>query len=590
MATPAGFSLTIAFVAQFFMPHLASAQTASASIQVTVAQPQPVAAGTNFDYVVEVSNEGPADAANPTLTFPLPSGVSFQSDVVPPGWSCNSIPAGTLAPTLTCSAPTLPPGTVFFTITASTPPTAVGTFSTTATVSSTTPDPDDNDNSANVDVIIATQSDFSMALAASPNPVNAGANLTWTMTVTNHGPSTGMIADASLPLPPSTTFVSVSAPPGWSCVAPPVATNGTVTCSLTGTLNVSATAVLTVVSNVTSSLPAGSTISGTATVSSADDLFPINDSASASVQSAILFDAGITKTLTPSNAFPGLPLQYTIAVTNNGPSDASSVTLTDVLPAALRFASLSVPGGWSCVTPSVGANGTVSCSIPSLTASAVASFTLNVTIAPAATAGTPINNTATVATLPGDTNGANNSATATGIVATPPNVTATKSVAGGSGHPEGSTVTYTIVLSNSGSLAQGDNPGNELTDVLPSTLTLVSATATSGTAVANIPGNTVTWNGAIAGGGNVTVTIQAIVKSGTLGSTISNSASISFDSDANGTNDATRTSDDPSTAAASDPTAFLVVAAVPALSSVMLILLAAALAAMALIVMRSRIS
>lgn len=270
----------------FFSPNETSAQVASASIQVTVTQPQPVAAGANFDYVIDVSNEGPADAANMVLTFPFPSGVSFQSEVVPAGWSCNSIAPGTMAPTVTCTTPVLTPGTASFTITASTAPTASGTFSTTATVSSTTPDPNDNDNSASIDVIVSTQSDFSMALAASPNPVNAGANLTWMMTVTNNGPSTGMSATADLPLPPSTTFVSISAPAGWSCTTPSAGANGTVSCSLTATLNVSATAVFVVVSKVSSSLPAGSTIAATATVSSPDDAILINDQATASVQSA----------------------------------------------------------------------------------------------------------------------------------------------------------------------------------------------------------------------------------------------------------------------------------------------------------------
>jgi uncharacterized repeat protein (TIGR01451 family) len=581
------FSVVMGLAAVFlFSPNDAAAQSASASIQVTVAQPQPVAAGANFDYVINVSNEGPADAANATLTFPLPSGVSFQSEVIAAGWSCNSIAPGTLAPTVTCTVPTLPPGTASFTITASTPPSAVGTFSTTATVSSTTPDPNDNDNSAQVNVIISTQSDFSMALAASPNPVNAGANLTWTMTTTNNGPSTGMSATASLPLPPSTTFVSVSAPAGWSCITPSVGSNGTVACSLTGTLNVSATALFTVVSNVSSSLPAGSTISATATSSSPDDLIPANDSATASVQSTVLFDLGVTKTLTPSLVLPGGPLQYTIAVTNNGPSDASGVTMTDVLPAALRFASLSSPGGWSCTTPAVGSNGTVTCSLPSMTAGNVANFTLNVVIAPATTAGTPINNTASVATSPPDSNSSNNSATASAVVASPPNVFASKSILGGATHPENSVVTYSIVLTNSGTLAQGDNPGNELTDVLPPSLTLLSASATSGTAVANVGTNTVTWNGAIAGGGSVTITIQASVLSGTTGTTISNSATVSYDSDANGTNDATRQSDDPSTSAPSDPTSFLVAGSVPALSTWMLVLLASALAMMALLMMR----
>ena len=570
----------------FFSPNEAAAQLASASIQVTVAQPQPVAAGTNFDYVVNVSNEGPDDAVNPTLTFPLPSGVSFESEVVPVGWSCNSIAPGTMAPTVTCTAATLPPGTVSFTITASTPPTAAGTFSTTATVSSTTPDPNGNDNSAEVDVTVSIQSDFSMALTASPNPVTAGTNLTWTMTVTNNGPSTGMNATASLPLPSSTTFVSVSAPAGWSCTTPAVGANGTVACSLTGTLNASAAAPFTVVSNVSSSLPAGSTISATATISSPDDMVPANDSATASVQSAASADLGITKTLAPSPALPGTTLQYTIVVTNNGPSDASNVTMTDVLPASLLFASLSSPGGWSCTTPPAGSSGTVTCSLPSMTAGNAATFTLNATINPAATAGTSINNTATVASSVADSNSANNSATAPATVATPPNVTASKSIVGGATHPEGALITYTIVLTNSGSIAQGDNPGNELTDVLPSSLTLVSASATSGTAVANLSTNTVTWNGAIAGGGSVTITIQAIVKNGTSGTTISNSATVSFDSDANGTNDTTRPSDDPATSTPSDPTSFLVVGIVPALSRSMMTLLAAALVVMALVMMR----
>src|SRR5437879_3787278 len=64
--------------------------SASASVDVSVAQMQPVAAGANFDYVIHVNNEGPDDAASIALTFPLPAGVVFQSDSVPGGWSCTS--------------------------------------------------------------------------------------------------------------------------------------------------------------------------------------------------------------------------------------------------------------------------------------------------------------------------------------------------------------------------------------------------------------------------------------------------------------------------------------------------------------------
>jgi uncharacterized repeat protein (TIGR01451 family) len=574
-------------IALFFLSSpAATAQSSAASIQVSVAEPQPVAAGANFDYVVSVSSEGPDDAMNMVMTLPLPSGVSFQSEVVQAGWSCNAIAPGTMAPTITCTNPDFAPGTATFTITASTPPSAApGTYSTTATVSSTTPDPNDNDNTAQVDVTISVQSNFGMALMASPNPVNAGSNLTWTMTVTNNGPSNGSTATADLPLPAPTTFVSVSAPAGWSCSTPPVGTNGTVSCSLTTTLNVSATATFTVVSNVPSSVASGTTLSATATVSSPDDGFPVNDSATASVQTAIVFDLGVTKTRTAAIASPGSSQQYTIVVTSSGPSDAPSVTLIDVLPAPLRFTSLVSPGGWSCTTPAPGANGTITCSIPSLIAGNVSTFTLNVVIDPATAAGTTINNTATVASSGPDSNNANNSSTSSAVVGTPPNVFATKS-AGGS-HAEGGVVIYTIVLTNTGTIAQTDNPGNELTDILPSSLTLLSATATSGTAVANLGTNTVSWNGAIAGSGSVTITIQASIKTGTSGTTVSNQATVFYDANATGTNGFQRPSDDPSTAAPFDPTSFVVTGIVPALSHLMLALLGVMIAAIALMTMKT---
>jgi len=579
------FSLAVAISAFLFVPSQAIAQSASASIQVSVTQPQPVAAGANFDYVINVSNEGPDDALNMTLTLPLPSGVLFQSAAAAAGWSCTNPSVGSNG-TVSCTAPTLAPGTASFTITASTAPTApAGTYSTTATITSTTPDPSDNDNSAQVDVIISTQSDFSITLAASPNPVNAGTNLTWTLIVTNNGPSTGTTASVSLPLPASTTFVSVAPPAGWSCITPPIGTNGTVTCSLTTSLSPSSQAIFTVVSKVDSSTASGSTLSGTATVSSPDDLFPINDSATVSVQTTTLADLSVTKSVAPATDVPGSALQYTIIVANNGPSDAAAVTMLDALPAALHFTSLVVPGGWSCTTPAPGANGTVTCSLASMAAGSSSSFTLNVIIDPATAAGTTISNTAQTGSSTPDANSANNSATASVVVAAPTNVTASKSVNGGI-HAEGSQVTYTIVLTNTGSVAQGDNPGNELTDVLPSSLSLISATATSGTAVSNVGTNTVTWNGSIAAGGTVTITIQAFVKQGTIGTTISNQATVSYDSDANGTIDASHVSDDPSTAAPGDATSFQVVGSVPALSQMMLFLLAAALAVMSLIVMR----
>ena len=136
-------------------------------------------------------------------------------------------------------------------------------------------------------------------------------------------------------------------------------------------------------------------------------------------------------------------------------------------------------------------------------------------------------------------------------------VTGTKTVAGILA--SGTSVTYTVVLTNGGLSAQADNPGNEFTDVLPSTLTLVSAAASSGTAVATVASNTVTWNGGIAAGGSVTITITATINTTTLpGTVVTNQGSIAFDSDGNGSNESATTTDDPAVAGTNDPTSFTV--------------------------------
>jgi len=123
----------------------------------------------------------------------------------------------------------------------------------------------------------------------------------------------------------------------------------------------------------------------------------------------------------------------------------------------------------------------------------------------------------------------------------------------------GGTVTYTVTLTNNGSGNQADNPGNEFNEVLPASLTLVSASSTSGAAVATTGTNTVTWNGSLAPvGGTVTITITATVNSGTGGQTVSAQGTINYDADVNGTNDATAMTDDPSTGAPNDPTTFTV--------------------------------
>jgi uncharacterized repeat protein (TIGR01451 family) len=129
---------------------------------------------------------------------------------------------------------------------------------------------------------------------------------------------------------------------------------------------------------------------------------------------------------------------------------------------------------------------------------------------------------------------------------------ATKTVTGN--FYEGGTVTYRIVITNSGRTLQPDAAGAELTDVLPAGLALTGATATSG-AVATNPGTrTVTWNGSLAAGASVTLTITAIIQPGTLGTTLTNQATLAWDADADGVNEAAGVSDNPGAPGSTDTT------------------------------------
>lgn len=135
-------------------------------------------------------------------------------------------------------------------------------------------------------------------------------------------------------------------------------------------------------------------------------------------------------------------------------------------------------------------------------------------------------------------------------------------------------------------------------DVTTTGISLVFASADSDTATANIGTGTVTWNGAIPVGGDVAITIHATKDDDIAdGALIVNQGTVHFDADGNGSNEATATTDDPSTAAANDGTTLVIEggsveiptpapAVIPATSDRIALLLATMLAPPAVFVLR----
>jgi uncharacterized repeat protein (TIGR01451 family) len=430
-----------------------------------------------------------------------------------------------------------------------------------------------------------SSADLSVVKLDAPDPVEAGANVTWTLTVSNEGPDDAANATLSDPLPAGTTFQSVSAPAGWSCTTPAVGANGTVGCSIA--TFTPGSVVFTLVAQVDASTANGTVVSNTATVTSATpDPTPNDNSATADTTVQVttpIVTLSIAIADAPDPVTAGYDVTYAITASTTHP-DAVDAVLTAPVPGNTTFRSFTASGGWSCTTPAVGGTGSVSCNAASLAAGDTL-FSLTVRVNPATPGGTLLTDSASIDVVwSGRPESASDSESTT--VAAPTVLRATKSVSGPL--TPSSALTYTIVLTNQGPGAQADNAGDELTDVLPAGLTLVSASATSGTAVATVGTNTVTWNGALAAGASVTITIDATIGAVTAGTVITNQARLSWDGDGDLTNDASGVSDDPGTGTAGDATSFAVVAPVivPATGPLGLAIMATLLALLGIVALR----
>lgn len=413
--------------------------------------PDPVAAGGNITYTQTVSNSGPSNCSTATFTEVVPTNTTFQSlTPVPSGWSCTLPTVGSAGGTISCSDPSVAPGSSssFPVVVKVNAGTASGTVITdTATGATSTHDTNSGDDSATATATVAgaTQADLSVTNTGSPNPVAAGSNITYTQTVKNGGPAAAATITYTNALPANTTFVSLSGPAGWTC------SNVTFTCTI-ATLAANATANFTFVVKVNATAVSGSTITDAASVSTTtSDPNSANNSASASVLVSASADLSVTNSPAPVPVQAGGNITYTQVVTNAGPGAATSASFTETIPANTTFVSLSpVPSGWSCTVPAVGGTGTITCTNTSF-APGTASFPVIVKVTAGTSAGTTIIDTATISSATTDPNSANNSATASDVVASAAqsDLIVTNSAAPTS-VTAGSNITYTQSVTNKG--------------------------------------------------------------------------------------------------------------------------------------------
>ena len=463
---PAGGSLTnvVSCTSATFDPQNANNDGTSAGARaITAVQPQAdlavlangpaaVLAGSNMTFTVTVTNSGPSGATGVVVTDVLPAGAPFVSATG--GAVAN---AGVLTwPTIS----SLGSGAaVTFNVTLAAP--FSGVMTNIASCTASTPDPiaANNNGSSPESVLITSigqQADVAVWVTG-PASALPGANLTYTITVTNLGPTGATNIVVSDNLPGASTFVSAS---GGG-----VASGGVVTWPTIGFMDSGGSLVFTV--NVTA--PSGGSLTNIATsTSTTPDPQPANNNGSAiasRVVTTVSSQADLAVTCSgPSSVNAGASLNYTIVVSNFGPSTASNVLVSDALPAGAVF--LNATGGGSAIGRTVnwppianlGSGGTLSLTV---TVSAPSSGTLTNHASCSSGTADPV---------PGNNDGT--AAAATVLTAVQPLADVVVICRGPASVTAGTPFPYTITVSNQGPSAAASV---QVVDPLPANLTFVSA-------------------------------------------------------------------------------------------------------------------
>ncbi len=446
--------------------------------------PDPVNAGSNLVYTINYSNGGNANATATMLRDTLPANTTYV----------GSSPAGALsAGVVSWSLGTLAAGgsgTVTLTLRVNSP-LANGTLITSSGLTldsnETTPV-----TAASITTSVGSSPSFALTATDNPDPVQAGANLTYTFGYTNNGNANATATVLTAALPANTTFVSATAGGTQS--------GGTVTWSA-GTVNAAASGSVQMVVRVASPMANGATItSGALSVACAETAAQPGPTITTTVSAAPTLTVSAVESADPIDA--GANLTYTLSYANNGNASATTVVLSDTLPANTTFVSATGGGtaSGSVVTWNLGA----------LAAGASGSTTLTVRVVSPLTNGTLLTHgtysidAAETAPIAG--------ASITTTVRSAPILAVTLTDA-----PDpvaaGSNITYTLSYNNTGNM---NATSVMLVDAMPTNATFVSATAGGVLSAGSVTWSLGTVNAGASGSVQMVARVGSPLADGTL--------------------------------------------------------------------------
>jgi uncharacterized repeat protein (TIGR01451 family) len=421
------------------------ATQADLAITDALATPSTINVSDEFTYSITVVNNGTTTASGVTLTTQLPPQINYLADTI----NCTSAP-----PKVTCEIGELAvSATQAITITAKASQTGTNIL-TPFSVTSATPDQNDNDNSKTVliNAITGFTADFVVTVDDGGQTILLGNSVSYTINVTNNGNSD---APAELKVSLGGENVTVNSVKGTNCGS---GTNFTCTFEA-----VTVGKNETVVVEATPTTVGNLVLTAEVTTTAFDPSLP-NIATQQTAVSDQEADLALTLAGTPNPAFLERNIQYTMTVTNNGPSQATGVILKQELPTSVTFVSAQGNRGEVC-TPDTNTPQILNCAIGPLNIDETVTVVTEVT--PQATG--QINSTVTARSDRFDPVATNNTASVTidvGQFQADLNVTLTDT-------PDpvmvGDTITYQLTLNNN-----GPDPANaiNLLNTLPAQVTL----------------------------------------------------------------------------------------------------------------------
>lgn len=312
--------------------------------QVDIERP---AIGETIRFTVTVDNDGPDNASGVVVADELPPGVTFVASSASSGsynpntgrWNVGEIPANSSA-TLTidvsveATLATTNAAEVF----------AADQFDIDSTPGNGSPNEDDYDEVT----FVPAMADLSLTKNVDNNRPNVGENVTFTIVVSNAGPDPASGVSVQDRLPTGLSFVSASPQAGSYNQVSGVWDLGNLSAGGSATLSLVAT-------STTAEL-----VTNVAEVRTSNQLDPDSspgngdpnedDQASVTVEGQQI-DLQLTKQVDNERPNVGDEVRFTVRVENVGPSDATGVSVRDLLPDGITLQSSNASrGGYSPLT------------------------------------------------------------------------------------------------------------------------------------------------------------------------------------------------------------------------------------------------